>query len=116
MRIPSFVRLPNHKKFNMPLRHYNPIKEELEGRVEESTREFLNHKKVNGSKVGISFKRKPNRIPSTGFIQLFIIIVLVILIIGWLQYGNDIFYFGFIVVPAYLYFRFKRQPKKKLLR
>ena len=40
MKLPSFVRLPGHKKFNITPRYYDPIKEEIVERTEMIRREM----------------------------------------------------------------------------
>ncbi len=36
MRLPSFIKLPNNRRFKFAPRHFDPIKDELYQRVSES--------------------------------------------------------------------------------
>lgn len=60
-----------------------------------------------------SFERKTSSVPDTSFLQLLIAAVLGITVIGWLYYGNQVFYALWAVVPFYLYFRFRKKTGRK---
>ena len=36
MRLPSFIKLPNNRKFKFSARHYDPIKDDLDQRISKS--------------------------------------------------------------------------------
>ena len=36
MRLPSFIKLPNNRKFKFSARHYDPVKDDLDQRISES--------------------------------------------------------------------------------
>jgi len=61
----------------------------------------------------IEFKRKAKSASSTSLLQLGIASVLGLLIIGWLQFGSDVFYYIlWLLVPAYLLYRLKSFRKR----
>ncbi len=62
----------------------------------------------------INFKRKTKSAPATSMLQLLIAAMLGLMIVGWLQFGNDIFYYLlWIIVPGYLFYRLKTMRKRK---
>lgn len=94
MRLPSFIKLPNNKRFKFAARHYDPIKDDLDQRVSESKhteRKFFkrtrNTGEINSSKL-----------------QLIIAFCLSLLIFGWLYIGNKIFIF-FLLIPLWLIYK-----------
>lgn len=114
MRFPSFIRIPRNRRFEIEPRYYDPIKEEIEDRTRRIKEEMKGNPSV-GAKSGnrINFERKTASVPDTSFLQLIIAAVLGIMVVGWLFYGNQIFYVLWGVVPFYLYFRFKRKSGSK---
>ena len=110
MKFPSFIRLPRSKRFSFEPRYYDPIKEEIEERTRQIKQEMEG---ASGDYVPgrISFDRKAQAVPNTSFLQLLIAAVLGTSVIGWLYYGNDVFYGLWLIVPVYVYFRFKRTRK-----
>jgi Flp pilus assembly protein TadB len=112
MRFPSLIRLPKHRRFNVEPRYYDPIKEDIEERTERIRQEL---KGMDGEfKPGnITFNRKTKSVPNTSFLQLLIAAVLGSLVIGWLFYGNDVFYAFVLVIPIYLYFRLRKRTSRR---
>lgn len=111
MKFPSFVRLPRNTRFTIEPRYYDPVKEEIEERTARIKKE------MEGGEIGydssrISFKRKSIAAPGTSFLQLLIAAGLGTTLIGWLIYGNQVFYLLWLVVPIYLYFRIRRRTRK----
>lgn len=119
MKVPSLIRLPKYKSFDYTPRHYDPVKEEIKERTErikheiqEGTAEDFN------STIAGSFRRKSeNSLTgvnySSSLLQLIIALVLLGTFVGYLFYGNQIFYVLMLGVPVYLYFRLKGVIKKK---
>ncbi len=106
MRFPSLFRLPRHQQFHIQPRYYDPVKEE----INERTRRI--QEEMNGKEAGtyqptkINFKRKAKSAPSSSLLQLGIAAFLGILVVGWLQFGSQFFYYLlWIIVPAYLLYR-----------
>ena len=99
MRLPSFIKLPNNRRFKFAPRHFDPIKDELYHRVSESKNTKKKYFKRNRNKNQTSASR----------LQLIIAFILSFLIFGWLYLGNKIFIF-IILIP--LWFFFKKWTKK----
>ena len=99
MRLPSFIKLPNNRKFKFSARHYDPIKDDLDQRISRSK----NTKKKY-------FNRNTSNSVSTSKLQLIIAFILSFLIFGWLYIGNKIFIF-ILLIP--LWFFLKKISKKR---
>lgn len=109
MRFPSFFRLPKSQQFSIKPRYYDPIKEQIKERTERIKREMETGEKTDYIPGKISFQRKTRSTPNASFLQLVIAAALGGLLIGWLYYGNAIFYLLWLGVPVYIYFRFVRK-------
>ncbi|MBV6645177.1 MAG: hypothetical protein KI790_06995 [Cyclobacteriaceae bacterium] len=113
MKFPSLIRLPRNKRFTIEPRYYDPIKEEIEERTEKIRREMQGDQEGAFSPGRIAFERKTQSIPAGSFLQLIIAAILGLGVIGWLFYGNQIFYVLYACVPIYLYFRFKKHFSRR---
>ncbi len=114
IRVPSIIRLPKYKNFEYTPRHYDPVKEEIDERTRRIQRELNDAEAEPGraSAIAGSFKRKTNASYlgnnySSSVLQLLIAILLLGGFVGYMFYGNQIFYFLLLGVPVYLYFRVK---------
>tara|TARA_B100000579_G_scaffold171055_1_gene139363 strand:- start:179 stop:481 length:303 start_codon:yes stop_codon:yes gene_type:complete len=99
MRLPSFIKLPNNRKFKFSARHYDPIKDDLDQRISRSKNTKTKY-----------FNRNRSNIVSTSKLQLIIAFILSFLIFGWLYIGNKIFIF-ILLIP--LWFFLKKISKKR---
>ena len=107
MRFPSFIRLPRAKRFDFEPRFYDPIREEIAERTERIRREMGGEQNANSYTPGkITFQRKTSSLPASSLLQMAIAALLGLFTVGWLFYGNQIFYILWLAVPVYLYFRF----------
>ncbi|CAD5274273.1 MULTISPECIES: hypothetical protein [unclassified Imperialibacter] len=113
MRIPSIIRLPRYKNFDYTPRHYDPVKEDIEERTRKIKNE-MNEDAESGttSSIAGAFRRKTGSSftgtnYSTSLLQLVIAVILLGGFVGYLFYGNQVFYFLMLGVPVYLYFRFR---------
>lgn len=108
MRFPSLFRLPKHQQFRIQPRYYDPVKEEIRERTER-IKEEMDGKGASDLRASkISFKRKTQSAPLTSMIQLGIAAFLGLGVLGWLQFGNAVFYYAlWILVPIYLIYRLK---------
>ena len=71
MKLPSLVKLPKHKRFEFRPRHYDPINEELQERVEKIKKD----KKVKSSHIpNIHFERVNRKNKFEINLQLYLII------------------------------------------
>ena len=93
MRLPSFIKLPNNRKFKFSARHYDPIKDDLDQRISKAK---------NTKKKYFNRNRKPNEVNASK-LQLFIALFLSLLIFGWLYIGNTIFIFLLLIPLLFIY-------------
>ena len=98
MKFPSLIKLPKNKKFNVKPRHYDPIKDDIEQRVSK----IKNEKK---KKLFINKFDNPTELEilKPGNLQLLLFILLSLVFIGWLYYGNIIFILLVIIPLIYFY-------------
>ncbi len=114
MRFPSLFRLPKHQQFRIQPRYYDPVKDEIQERTERIKDEMKGNEAEGNYHSKISFKRKTKSAPATSMIQLGIAALLGALVLGWLQFGGDIFYYMlWLLVPIYLIYRLKTFRRKK---
>ena len=114
MRFPSLFRLPKHQQFRIQPRYYDPVKEEIRERTEriKEKMEGSETNEYHGSKI--SFRRKTQSAPATSMIQLGIAALLGAMVLGWLQFGNEVFYYLlWLLVPIYLMYRLKSFRRRK---
>lgn len=111
MRFPSFIKLPGYKRFEITPRYYDPIKEEIRERTARIKREMeTGEAEYTPSKI--TFERTSKSIPNTSFLQMLIAACLGLLCVGWLYFGNDIFYALWLVMPIYLFIRLRKSRKR----
>ena len=98
MKFPSLVKLPKNKKFNVKPRHYDPIKDDIEQRVSKIKNE-------NKKKLFINKFDNPTELEilKPGNLQLLLFLLLSLVFIGWLYYGNIIFILLVIIPLIYFY-------------
>jgi len=116
-----FTKTPKHQRFNYTPRFYDPVKEELEQRESriklEISREKgeINQQDLTGHRTRISgafhAARKRNNPVSAGtnatMLRLGILLFITILLVAFLEYGRPALYSLFLVIPFYLYLKFK---------
>lgn len=114
MKFPSLIRLPSNRKFEITPRHYDPIKEEIEERTSRIKREMESQSGSSEFVPGkITFQRKTESVPNASLMQFAIASFLGLLVIGWLYFGNEVFYYVlYAAIPLYVYFRFIRKRRK----
>jgi hypothetical protein len=117
-----FAKTPSHKRFNYVPRHYDPLEEERKQREERIKREFdagrlpeteqdlLRHQ--SRIKGGIQAARKrslrqDNTGPSGALLRTIITLFIVIELWAYLQFGNPALYGLVLIVPFYLFLKFK---------
>ncbi len=98
MKFPSLVKLPKNKKFNVKPRHYDPIKDDIEQRVSKIKNEKKKKLFINKFDNPTEFE-----ILKPGNLQLFLFLLLLLVFIGWLYYGNIIFILLVIIPLIYFY-------------
>lgn len=114
MRFPSLFRLPKHQQFRIQPRYYDPVKDEIKERTERIKEEMEGKDAGDYRPSRIEFKRKAKSAPATSMLQLGIATLLGLMVLGWLQFGNEIFYYLlWIALPVYLLYRLKTLRKRK---
>lgn len=108
MKFPSIIKTARYRRFEVEPRYYDPIKEEIEERTERIKRELNGEYDAQYTGGRISFDRKTRKTANASMLQLVIAAVLGSGVMGWLYFGNDIFYALWLVVPIYLFFRFRK--------
>ena len=133
-----FNKTPNHKKFNFTTRFYDPQEEERQEREKRILQEleerpkgslalenpdtaddetFAHRKRIVGSFRTAKKTVTVQKDPSTSLLRLVIFTILTVGLIAYLQYGKEVLYIiMLLVVPLYLYWRFKSIPKKNIQR
>jgi len=109
MKLPSFVKLPRHKKFTITPRYYDPIKEEIMERTETIKRKMSKEENFGTSSHKITFERRSSQRPDTLGLQIVIAFGLSLSIMGWLYFGNYILNLLWLIIPTYLIFKFKKK-------
>lgn len=116
MKLPSLTRLPNYRKFSLEPRYYDPIKEDIEertSRIEQELRQRSSTTSDYTAGVHGAFARRASYQKSSNMLQGIIMLTLIVLIFGYLYFGNNIFYIFLLLGPIYMYFRFKQISKKR---
>ncbi|NQZ77424.1 MAG: hypothetical protein HRT61_15185 [Ekhidna sp.] len=114
MRFPSLFRLPRHQQFRIQPRYYDPVKEEIQERTDRIQGELDGKGAGTYQPSKISFKRKAKSAPATSMIQLGIAALLGLMVLGWLQFGNEIFYYIlWVIVPAYFIYRIRSIRRRR---
>ncbi|MDL5046394.1 hypothetical protein QQ054_10150 [Oscillatoria amoena NRMC-F 0135] len=125
MKIPSlFTKTPKHRRFSYTPRHYDPIEEERKQREERIRAELglnkneegsnpaddLGHRqRIAGSFRGAKKTSTPQADPSASMLRLIVLTFLAVWLIAYLQYGAISLYALFLIVPFYLYLKFRKR-------
>ncbi len=113
MKLPSFVKLPRHKKFTITPRYYDPIKEEIMERTKVIERKMSREENFGTSDHKITFGGRSSRGPNTLRLQVMIGLGLSLGIMGWFYFGNSILNLLWFFIPIYLIFKFKKKGAKR---
>ncbi|HMP99778.1 MAG TPA: hypothetical protein PKC24_08350 [Cyclobacteriaceae bacterium] len=116
MKMFSFLRTPKPQRFSFTSRYYDPVKEELKERTarikaELEAKESGDYSRATAaSRLRGSFKdRRPTSVNKhSNILQSIILLLLVALILGYLEFGNSALYLSLLIIPVYFYFRFKK--------
>lgn len=112
MKLPSFVKLPGHKKFTITPRYYDPIKEEILERTEMIKRELSGEENFGVRAHKITFDRRSSPGPNTSGLQIIIAVGLGLAFLSWLYFGNPVLHFLWLIIPIYLFLKFKKKATK----
>ncbi|PIB34670.1 hypothetical protein BFP72_04215 [Reichenbachiella sp. 5M10] len=114
MKIPSFIRTSKHSRFNFEPRYYDPVKEEIEGKM-KAARERLKRNDADSplpeytSSISAAFQKRERKSGQTSLIQMLLAAGMFGLVVGWFFYGNDVFYVFLLLSPLYFYFRLRKR-------
>ena len=111
MKIPSLTKLPNHRRFHIEPRYYDPVKEDIEERTSRIEQEIRQVGAVSGSHRSImegAFARRNEQVKNTNILQLSIIAILFTTIFGYIYYGNAVFYLFILAAPFYFLIRLRK--------
>lgn len=116
MKFPSFIKTTKYSKFNFEPRYYDPVKEEIEGKLKAARLKYQNGSDNNGSEaysssISSAFSKREKRTNQTSILQLIIAAALMSTVVGWIFFGNDILYVFLVLSPLYFYFRIKKRKK-----
>ncbi len=124
MKFPSlFTKTPQYQRFNYKPRFYDPQKEEMKEREERIRRELELEKgitsegdqQVHRTRIAGAFqaarrrsKTNPNNPPNAALMRTASLLFVVLFLIAYLQWGKPALYLAFLIVPFYLYAKFKK--------
>jgi hypothetical protein len=121
--ISLFTKTPSHKRFTFTTRYFDDQEEERKEReerirkeVEQEGRKGLPTDAGHRTRIAGSFRTakksiKPRVDPSTNMLRLLILLLMVIFLIGYLQFGNVVAYGLVLLVPFYLYVRLRNSRR-----
>ena len=106
MKLPSIINIPSYQRFKFEPRHYDPIKEDIDGR-RQRVRRILNVDKKNGKhnsreRLEGAFSRRVPHDAESPFLRLIIAAILFSGVVGFLFFGNIAIYITTAVVLGYL--------------
>lgn len=112
MKIPSLTKLPDHRRFHIEPRYYDPVKEDIAARtsrIEQEIRQVGSPAAQHRSSLEGAFGRTAQqRSQSASVLQFVIVLVLFVLIFGYIYYGNVVFYGLILTAPVYFLLRLRR--------
>ena len=111
MKIPSLTKLPNHRRFYIEPRYYDPIKEDIEertSRIEQEIRQVGTSGSAHRSSIQGAFTRRNDQARNTNILQFVIMAVLAIVIFGYIYYGNAVLYGLILAAPVYFLVRLRK--------
>ncbi len=106
MKIPSLFRIPNHQRFYIKPRHYDPVKEDVENRERLIIAEINAEKKkgiyVPGTRISSAFKRTGAKKDDGSILRLLIVILLFGGTTGYMFYGPIALYITIGILAAFI--------------
>jgi hypothetical protein len=110
MRLPTLTRLPKNRRFNFQPRYYDPIKEELSERTSRIKSELeQSQTSTYRENISAAFRRRRRAERKSGVMQFGFVIAFVLIFIGYLSYGEKIFFSFIILIPIYIWLKLKRR-------
>jgi hypothetical protein len=116
--ISLFTKAPQHQRFSYRPRYYDPKKEEMQEREERIRRELELARgnaaeagdyrtRIAGSFQAARKRSKPSAAKSAVIMRFGVLLFMTLLLMAMFQWGKDALYAGFLIVPFYLYLKFK---------
>lgn len=129
MKIPGlFSKSPKYHKFEYKPRYFDPKKEEHAAREKrlraelaqkngtsvENSSQYDHHVRMKGAFQSARKRSVPvsKDEPNYAIIRLGILLLIVLLLFGFFQWGGKVVYALFLVFPIWVYFRFFRKRKE----
>ncbi|MDH5599431.1 MAG: hypothetical protein OEY34_09910 [Cyclobacteriaceae bacterium] len=122
MKITGFFKTGKHQRFHYEPRHFNPDAEEARKRERRIRMELKledgensasdSNTRYHSSIQGAFIKRRyvNSAVNKTSNIRILVIILIMLgLLYGWWEIGNDVIYSLLLLVPFYVYLRLKRK-------
>ncbi|MEP2023385.1 MAG: hypothetical protein ABJH98_05430 [Reichenbachiella sp.] len=115
MKFPSLIRTSKFSQFHYEPRYYDPIKEEIEGKLKAARANQNKDSNSNEytSSISAAFRKRERKSSQASVMQMLIAAVMLVTFVGWVFYGNDVFYIYLLLSPLYFYFRLKGRNKSK---
>lgn len=115
MKFPSLIRTNRFSKFHYEPRYYDPIKEEIEGKLKaaRANKDMPGRSTTYTSSISAAFQKRERKSSQTSVIQMLIAAAMLTTFVGWVFYGNNVFYIYLFLSPLYFYFRLKGRKKSK---
>lgn len=118
MKLPGLIKKPNYQRYHLEPRYYDPVKEDIENRTSRIKAEMglSDGEDVDPgyrSQISGSFRKNMKHATGSGvdqtiMLRLLIMVILVGMIGGFLYVGKEIFYLVLLIIPFYIWKRFKR--------
>ncbi|SMD32378.1 hypothetical protein SAMN04488029_0723 [Reichenbachiella faecimaris] len=115
MKFPSLIRTSKFSQFHYEPRYYDPIKEEIEGKLKaaRANKDTENPSTQYASSISAAFRKRERKSSQASVVQMLIAAAMLVTFVGWVFYGNDVFYIYLLLSPLYFYFRLKGRNKSK---
>ena len=111
MKIPSLTKLPNHRRFHIEPRYYDPIKEDIDertARIEQEIRQLGSTARPSRSSIEGAFARRSEQARNTNILQFAIVAILFTVIFGYIYYGEAVLYLLVLAAPVYFLVRLRK--------
>ena len=117
MKLPGLMSKAKYQRFHIEPRYYDPVKEDIANRTARIKSELgVGEEKTDfgyRSQIEGSFRKNMKHATGSGVdqtvtIRLLIMVILVMMVGGFVYVGSEIFYLLILLIPFYLWKRFKR--------
>ncbi|UXX78359.1 hypothetical protein N7E81_13435 [Reichenbachiella carrageenanivorans] len=115
MKFPSLIRTSKFSQFHYEPRYYDPIKEEIEGKLKAARANQNNPSDTPSytSSISAAFRKRERKSNQASVVQMLIAAAMLLTFVGWVFYGNQVFYVYLLLSPLYFYFRLKGRNKSR---